>query len=97
VPTKRARKTPIRVGIPPRALEAWRIGDELGVIRALGLQPWQPSPFHVNDPEPPANMAGTMFASSWPHVWELRQALLEMSGPPGRVGRHGQPLGPQGG
>jgi hypothetical protein len=100
VPTKRLRRRPLRIGLTAEALEAWRIGDELGVIRALGLQPSDFSPFHVDCETPPEWVVERSRGSdciadvdNWRRAWDLRQALQELGGPPGRVGRHGQPWG----
>jgi hypothetical protein len=94
MPTKRRRLANRQVGIPPAALEAWRVGDFHKLNRALGIRPWQPSPFDVTSREPPASApVNTPFYDAWPHAWALREALLQ-HGPPGRVGRHGLPLGP---
>jgi hypothetical protein len=91
--TKRTRRTIERIGISAEALEAWQRGDRLGLVRALGLQPWQAHPFDVADPEPPADMIGTMYAASWPRIWRIRQELLEMGGPPGVAGSMAGPWG----
>jgi hypothetical protein len=52
------------------------------------------SPFDATGPEPPVWGRKTPWGNSWPGAWELRRALIEVAGPPGRVGRHGEPLGP---
>jgi hypothetical protein len=81
-PEQRARLT-------AKALEAWRIGDWHGLNRELGLNVHETSPFDARAPTPP-EWAG----ASYRWAFELRQALIEQGGPPGRVGRHGDPLGP---
>jgi hypothetical protein len=77
------------------ALEAWRIGDFHALNRALDIRPWMVSPFDADGPEPPewARGKGDVWGESWPLGWELRCELLK-SGPPGHVGRHGEPEGP---
>jgi hypothetical protein len=73
----------------PGALEAWKAGDRAGLHAALGLKPWMLSPLDTSCPYPPGSGA----AASWPHIVELRRQLIEQAGSPGRVGRHGEPLG----
>jgi hypothetical protein len=92
--TKRTRRARERSGITPEAVTAWQAGDWHGVNRALGVKPWQVSPFDVDGPKPPTWAADNAWAESWPWAWEARKALIELAGPPGRVGRHGEPLGP---
>ena len=77
-----------RPGLTPKALEAWRIGDWHALNRELGLNVHETSPFDATLPEPP-EWAG----ASYRRAFELRQALIDQGGPPGRVGRHGDPLG----
>ena len=78
-----------RTGLTPKALEAWRIGDWHALNRELGLNVHETSPFDATLPEPP-EWAG----ASYRRAFELRQALIEAAGPPGRVGLHGDPRGP---
>jgi hypothetical protein len=100
--TKRTRRTIERRGISVEALEAWRAGDLHGLMRALGLRPWDYDPFHVGCETPQEwvlerDRLGTdavAGAANWRHAWELRCALEEMGGPPGRHDIHGRPLGP---
>ena len=89
MPTRRRKVAPRQTGISIRALEAWRIGDWHGLNRELGLNVHETSPFDATLPEPP-EWAG----ASYRRAFELRQALIGAAGPPGRVGRHGDPLGP---
>jgi hypothetical protein len=91
MPTKRRRLTNRQISIPPAAIEAWRIGDFSALRAALGIKPWQESPFHVDGPEPPA---WVHYKDLWRWSWELRCRLIEVSGEPGGVARHGEPLGP---
>lgn len=50
--------------ITPEAVEAFQRGDAMGLHRALGLKPWQPSPFDINSTEPPAWAQG-LWVASW--------------------------------
>ena len=89
MPTRRRKVAPRQTGISVRALEAWRIGDWHALNRELGLNVHETSPFDATLPEPP-EWAG----ASYRRAFELRQALIEAAGPPGRVGLHGDPRGP---
>ena len=90
MPTRRRKMAPDkRTGLTPKALEAWRIGDWHALNRELGLNVHETSPFDATLPEPP-EWAG----ASYRRAFELRQALIEAAGPPGRVGLHGDPRGP---
>ena len=97
MPTKRRKLSTRQIGIPEAAIAAWRAGDLHELNRLLGIRPWQPSPFDVTTPGPPAwaSVSGP-FHTAWPRAWEIRQALLQ-HGPPGRFGRHGEPLAQEGG
>jgi hypothetical protein len=95
MPTKRVKRTPARIGVSAEAAEAWRIGDWHAVNRAFGVLPCDHSPFDVNGSEPPEWERDRPWrVASRKRAWALRQALIEAAGPPGRVGRHGEPLGP---
>jgi hypothetical protein len=91
--TKRNRRTVARTGITPEALTAWQQGDYHLLNKALGIPPWQPSPFDVRRPEPPDYAVGMLYGDAWPRIWARREVPLDMGGPPGRVGRHGEPRG----
>jgi hypothetical protein len=65
-----------------RGGRGWRAGDWHALNRAFGVRPWQVSPFDATGTAPNPG-------SPWS---ELRQALIAAAGPPGRVGRHGEPL-----
>jgi hypothetical protein len=100
VPTKRRKLSIRRIGITAAALEAWRLGDFHALNREVGIGPWQWSPFDVTREEPPGWVrdrsrgdACGCNLESYVRAWELRQALIEAAGRPGRVGRHGEPLG----
>jgi len=91
--TKRRRIGPRQHGLTPRALEAWRVGDWHTLNAELGIRPWMVSPFDAA--ARPTRDDGSPWAQSWPRAAELRRRLIEAAGPPGRVGRHGEPLGPR--
>jgi hypothetical protein len=99
--TRRRKLYATRVGISEHALDAWQPGDKHACHQALGIMPFQWSPFDVDGPEPPEYMLeeerrGTdkaYGAASWRRAWELRQALCELAGEPGPFDRHGRPLG----
>ena len=95
MPTKRRKISHRAIGISAAAVEAWREGDFHGLNRALGIMPHQESPFHVYREAPPDWLrSGEQDRREyWAQAWDLRCRLLE-HGPPGRVGRHGEPLGP---
>jgi hypothetical protein len=57
------------------AVAAFSIGDHMGLQRALGLKPWQPSPFDIDGPAPPVWATGTAWAASWDAVADLRKEL----------------------
>lgn len=58
------------------ALEAFVQGDHIGLHRALGLKPWQPSPFDIDGPEPPHwTRQGDIWNEHWPLVAGLRAEL----------------------
>jgi hypothetical protein len=81
MPTTRRRiKRPMTTVLTPEAIECWRIGDFHGLNRALGVKPWDISPFD-----------GDLFPGT--RARELYEALSQY-GPPGRWDRHGEPLGP---
>jgi hypothetical protein len=41
------------------------------------FKPWQPTPWEVETPEPPAYAAaGSVWGSEWPRVWRLRQQMI---------------------
>ena len=63
--------------ITPEALEAFQRGDAMGLHRALGLKPWQPSPFDIDGPEPPTWASPGPWRDSWPMVAGL---LAELKG-----------------
>jgi hypothetical protein len=95
MPTKRRRLTNRQIGIPPAAIEAWRIGDKRALDAALGIKPWQESPFYADNPEPPSWMSSqTIGINDCARAWEMRCRLIKLAGEPGGVGRHGEPLGP---
>jgi hypothetical protein len=102
MPTKRERRN--RSLAPGRttaeAVQAWRIGDYHGLYDALGL-PWEDlSPFDASEDDEPEDPPQSLIAStecpvqSWHRAIALRRRLIEIAGNPGRVGRHGEPLGP---
>jgi hypothetical protein len=96
--TRRRRINPQRIGISEAALYHWQRGDKHECHRALGIYPFQWSPFDVDGPEPPKWVLKRrgdtgMSCDSWARAWELRQALCELAGPPGPSDRHGNPLG----
>jgi len=70
------------------------MGDKVTLDRQLSIKPWQMSPFEVTA-EPPYDRR-TPWGESWDRAQELRDALIAIAGQPGRVGRHGQPLGKSG-
>jgi hypothetical protein len=96
MPTKRKRLVNRQVGIPQAAIEAWCIGDLHGLHRALGISPWQESPFYADDPAPPSWMRldEVRIREDWVRAWEMRCRLIELACEPGGVGRHGEALGP---
>jgi hypothetical protein len=102
MPTKRRKLTARPIGISPRAIEAWQAGDVHGCHQALGIWPWDHSPFHVTSAEPPQWLVDRDIGSSdaiagvenWRRAWSLRTALIQLAGPPGEFDRHGRPLGP---
>jgi hypothetical protein len=97
MPTNRTRRTraPSPDAITHEAASAWVQGDFHLLNRCLGIRPWMVSPFDASGPRPPAwARALEPWTESWARGWELRQALIAVAGPPGRMDRHGRPLGP---
>jgi hypothetical protein len=103
VPTKRRRLANRQIGIAnisPAAVEARLIGDWHGLYEALGIDARVPSPFDVGEDDDPEDPPRGLFASTeppgelWCRALVLRRRLIELAGKPGRVGRHGEPLGP---
>ena len=98
MPTKRRRLANRQIGIPAAAVEAWRVGDFHGLNQALGVYPHQfaPWPLEVSmlgvNPDGPDHREHDPIYG-WERAVALQRALLAIC-PPGRVGRHGQPLGP---
>jgi hypothetical protein len=86
------------VGISEQACYAWQRGDKHGFYRAMDIMPFDPSPFTIDSAEPPewvmAREDGAAFCPRrWARSWEIRCAMLELAGPPGPSGPHGEPLG----
>jgi hypothetical protein len=102
VPTNRRRRAHAlaKDRLTPEVCEAWRAGDFHAVNQVLGVRPWQFSPFDVERTTAPAWLVDRRGSDSmvgvgdWQRAWELRQALIAAAGPPGRMDRHGRPLGP---
>ena len=92
MPTKRRKLSPERLSFSAAALEAWRIGDKQTLHREIAWKPWLISPFDAA--EKFVGKHNPDWLASLPRAKELRAALIEAAGPPGRVGRHGVPLGP---
>lgn len=88
MPTKRRKLATRAIGISQAAIEAWKSGDFHGLNREIGVRPWQTSPFDADRTQPSDDAV-----TAWPRAAELRAALIEAAGRPGRVGRHGEPLG----
>jgi hypothetical protein len=83
VATKRARRARERGGITAAALAAWRRGDFSGLNTALGIRPWQASPFDAVPKDAPRGGETGLYAESWPRAAELRRQLIELAGPLG--------------
>jgi hypothetical protein len=83
MPTMRRKKLARRIDIPAEAIEAWQRGDYPELHRALGLKPWELSPFWVDD-EP--TLRGSTADLSWEKANELRRLMIELAGePPARL------------
>jgi hypothetical protein len=97
MPTNRTRRprSPSPDAISSEAVRAWHIGDFHALNRELAVAPCDFSPFDVSaEGAPPAYIAQSPWRlMAWRRGQELRRQLLR-HGPPGRVGRHGDPLGP---
>lgn len=65
--------------ITPAAIEAFKAGDYLGLHRALGLKPWEPSPLPPTEPlgvDPKQRPSGTSArAEGWAKAVELQREL----------------------
>jgi hypothetical protein len=97
MPTKRVKRAPARVGLNEAAIKAWLAGDFHGLARALELVPFQPHPWPIeltalgcHQGPAPAD-AGELWRQGWPRAQALQRALYEVAGPPGQMGRHGEP------
>jgi hypothetical protein len=87
--TKRRKLASRQIGIPSAAIDAWRSGDFHGLNRALGIRPWQPTPWPIRV------TAFGVDQGSCPTFWnpddyeraqQLQRALLEAAGePPARL------------
>ena len=88
MPTKRRRKGNRQIGIPASAVEAWRAGDFHGLAAALGIRPWQMSPWPLRltplgcDPSRPPAENVSPWAASWQRAVELQRALIAAAGGP---------------
>jgi len=51
------------------------LDTESALDRALGVKPWEQSPFFSDGPEPPKWMRDPWRAELWRKAWELRCAL----------------------
>lgn len=93
MPTTRTRRPRWRAAdaITHEVAQAWLAGDFHALNRALGVMPWQISPFNAHREHVGAS---ELLLSSLPRARELRAALLEVAGEPGDMDRHGRPLGP---
>lgn len=74
------KRVPIdRVGrhrITPAAVVAFAAGDWIGLHRALGLRPWEPSPLDAETLSPPVGCGSTdAWAVGWPLARQLRAEL----------------------
>lgn len=79
MPVKLRRPKRAEYPITVEAVAAYRAGDWLGLHRALGLKPWQPSPLDAVGECPwNGNSAGATF---WPLAVELRAELESASCP----------------
>jgi hypothetical protein len=102
MPTNRTRRAraPHPDALSTAALEAWQRGDYHALCRVLATPPWQPSPWPLEltalgcDQGPCPRDAGPLWRAGWRRAQELQRALLEAAGEPGRMDRHGAPLGP---
>jgi hypothetical protein len=92
MPTKRVKRQPERIGISAEAIAAWREGDYHKLNRELQIGPHQWSPFDASEAKPPQWMPDYQLAF-WERARQLREELLK-HGKPGRMDRHGRPLGP---
>ena len=64
------------LAISADAVDAFALGDQQALHRALRLSPWTPSPLTVNGPYPPAWAAPSgSWAQEWRTAWQLRQKL----------------------
>jgi hypothetical protein len=85
--------------LTPQAISAWTAGDKHAAHQALGIMPWDFSPFDVTRESPPEWLiekarGSDLVAGPDNWAWALRRALILESGPPGRYDRHGRALRP---
>jgi hypothetical protein len=90
---KRRKVAQVRHGITAKAIKAWRQGDFHGLNpiarnRAAPDQPIRRAPAPCEGETP-------WCAVTRPREVELRRPLIELAGPLGRIGRHGEPLEPR--
>jgi hypothetical protein len=97
MPTNRTRRSraPTADAITHEVCAAWTAGDFHELNRLLGVAPCDTSPFDATRARPPewSRSETVYYRLSWDRAWQLRQALLKLAGRPGKVGRHGEPLG----
>jgi len=86
--------------LTPQAIAAWQAGDKHACHQALGIMPWDWSPYHVYSAQPPEwliELQGSDLIADVPNylrAWSLRTALIQLAGEPGpeRFDQHGRPL-----
>ena len=77
------KRTPLnraaKHSITPRAVELFEAGDEVALLRELGLNPLHgPNPIEATTVEPPYG-EGSVGAIQWPLARQLRRELLKAS------------------
>jgi hypothetical protein len=97
VPVKRRIAKGRAHRITDGAVEAWLAGNHVALHRALGLKPWETSPFDVDGDGEVVNPPLIAIPDDWSRSEDAAIRLrreLSRHGPAGRVGRHGLPWQP---
>ena len=92
MPTRRnALKHSAKLRVSRAAIDAWQRGDFLALHRALGLMPWQESPFPQEiEPlgvhqGPPPDYYDERGRADWAQAQALQRQLYELAGEPGQA------------
>jgi len=75
MPRKRRTAKERATKVPPEAVAAFQRGDKDALDLAIGLRPWECSPFDVDGDEPPEWMRDQFQKERWRNAREIRLEL----------------------